>query len=161
MNSAVVSVFVAVEPTPAFELFTRDVDLWWKRGPAFRVGATRGFPNSELRFESGVGGRLVEIMEPEGASDGERWELGRVRVWEPGVRLVFEYRVPNFRPDESTEVEVRFEASAGGTQVTVEHRGWSGLRKGHPARHGLGDRQVEEQRGGWWLQQLQRYRARS
>ena len=41
---------------------------------------------------------------------------GRITAWEPGARLVFvDHR--------DTEVEVRFEAIASGTRVTLEHRG--------------------------------------
>ena len=47
-------------------------------------------------------------------------------AWEPGERLVFTWRQGNWPPGESTEVEVRFEGAAGGTRVTVEHRGWDG-----------------------------------
>ena len=51
-----VTTVVAVEPAEAFELFTADVDLWWRRGPRFRADGGRP---SVLRFEPGVGGRLV------------------------------------------------------------------------------------------------------
>ena len=29
---------VAVDPETAFQVFTDEVDLWWKRGPAHRFG---------------------------------------------------------------------------------------------------------------------------
>jgi len=81
-----------------------------------------------LRFEGSK--RLVEAFE------GKEREIGKVLVWEPGARLVFEWRAVNFVPGEVTEVEVRFEASNDGTQVSLEHRGWSKLRPDHPVRHG-------------------------
>lgn len=150
MTTASASVLVPLAPSAAFAAFTQDVDAWWKRGPAYRI---RG--DGPLRFEPGIGGRFVQVVDP---ATGEEWELGRIRVWEPGSRLVFDYRVPNFAADESTEVEVRFEARAGGTWVTVIHRGWEGLPQGHPARHGLGDAEVVRERAGWWMRQLRSLR---
>lgn len=151
-DAAVASVLVAVDPAAAFELFTRDIDAWWKRGPAYRCGGER----SELRFEPGPAGRLVEVLD---TATGEEWELGRVRVWEPGERLVLSWRIPNFTPDQSTEVEVRFEPRSGGTYVTVEHRGWDGIPPGHPAYHGRAAAEACRERGDLWLKQLRALRA--
>lgn len=127
-ETARVITFVEVSPQDAFEVFTDEVDLWWRRGPRFRGGG----PDSELCFESdGRGRRLIER-----GKDGV-FEIGRVQVWEPGKRLVLEYRLRNFAPNERTEVEVRFEEQGRGTRVVLEHRGWEALRPEHPARHGL------------------------
>lgn len=154
MNSdhVTTSVYVEVEPQRAFEIFTEDVDLWWKHGPAYRFG---GVNEGTLRFEPGIGGRLVETMK-----DESEWEVGRITVWEPGARLVFGYRIPNFRAGESTEVEVLFEPAGEGTQVTLTHRGWESVPKGHPARHGASVEEHQRQRGQWWLDQLRSYRQR-
>ena len=56
-----------VDTVSAFEVFTEDVDSWWLRGPAFRVDARR---EGVLRFEPGVGGRLVEVFEGEASLAG-------------------------------------------------------------------------------------------
>ena len=126
-----VTTLVAVDPAAAFAVFTGETDRWWRRGPRFRFGGeTRGV----LSFEPGPGGRLLERYGDAGA---EVFEVGRVLVWEPGSRLVFQWRIRDFAPGECTEVEVRFEPAESGTRVTLEHRGWSGLRRDHPARHGL------------------------
>ena len=106
-NEPTVSVLVAVDPVTAFQVFTEEVDAWWKRGPAYRFG--KGL-SGVLRFEPGVGGRLVEEFD-----DGRSWEVGRVRAWEPGKHLLFEFRIPNFGPDQFTEVEVRWEEPLGET----------------------------------------------
>ena len=100
-----VTTIVAVDPATAFEVFTREIGLWW-----------RSDSGSGLRFE---GGRLL---------DGSR-EVGRVVEWKPGEWLVFGW-------DYGTEVEVRFEGVAGGTRVSLEHRGWEKVPANHPARHG-------------------------
>ena len=150
-----VTTSVGADPHTAFRIFTEEVDAWWRRGPANRFGGAR---EGRLRFEPGVGGRLVEAF---GDAPGDLYEVGRVRVWEPGARLVFEFRALAFEPGESTEVEVRFEADAGGTRVTLEHRGWGALRAGHPARHGLEGPALEGMLGLWWAEQLLGLRRRA
>lgn len=145
---------VRVPPDEAFAVFTDDVDAWWRRGPAYRFGGGR---EGTLRFEPGVGGRLVEAFD-----DGGEHEVGRIVAWEPGARLAFEFRPPNFAPDERTVVDVRFEPhGAAATRVLLEHRGWTGLPPRHPARHGLPDRDFLAQRGSWWIDQLRALRRRS
>lgn len=144
-DEAVVSIAVAVEPALAFEIFTEEIDLWWRRGRRYRVGgAHRGI----IRIEPHVGGRLFESFD-----DGERTrviETGRVLVWEPPARLVLEWRAVNFAPHERTEVEVLFAESGAGTLVTVRHRGWSAIRPDHPARHGMPVPEFIRTIGLWW-----------
>src|SRR6266850_1351361 len=48
-----VTTLVEVDPAEAFEVFTREIDAWWKRGPRYR------FASGALRFE----GRVVKIDE--------------------------------------------------------------------------------------------------
>ena len=141
-----VATTVKLDPAAAFALFTDEVDLWWQRGPVYRSKAKLG---SRMCFEPGVGGKLVEIDER-----GGRFEFGQVLVWQPGERLVLEWRGPNFRPGERTEVEVSFRAVAAGTRVTIEHRGWQAIRPDHPARHGLDPVTFLRMLGGWWQAQL-------
>jgi hypothetical protein len=140
---------VAVDPASALQVFTHEVDLWWKRGPKHRFGRGR---DGRLRFEPHVGGRLMEVFDE---ARGDVYEIGRVRVWEPGARLVFEFRALAFVPGESTEVEVRFEPVESGTRVTLEHRGWGRLRADHPARHGLEGEAFGSMIGLWWAELLQ------
>lgn len=148
-ETARVTTFVQVTPSAAFEVFTSEVDLWWRRGPRFRGGG----PASELLFEEDrEGRRLIE------RAGSEVFEMGRVRVWEPGKRLVLDYRLRNFAPGEKTEVEVRFEASGEGTRVILEHRGWAAIHEGHPARHGLSGEAFSSMIGLWWGDVLTSYR---
>lgn len=126
-DAVVVSVDVAVDPEAAFDVFTREIDSWWKTGPRYRFIAPW---NGQMRFEPGVGGRLLEVC------DLATFEVGKVLIWQPGKRLVFAWVLPNFDAGQSTEVEVRFEKSSGGTRVTLEHRGWDSLPEDAPARHG-------------------------
>ena len=69
---------------------------------------------------------------------------------EPGARLGFEWRAVNFKPGETTFVDVLFERSNSGTLVTVRHHGWEGIREGHPARHGLVGAPFARMMGMWW-----------
>jgi len=119
MTSATAAVEVHCGPDAAFKIFTADIGVWWKRGTNYWNDPDAGL---ELRFEPQVGGRLLEVHDLE---SGEGFEIGRVLIWEPGKRLVFTWRQDDWAPSESTDVEVRFEATERGTLVTVEHGGWN------------------------------------
>jgi uncharacterized protein YndB with AHSA1/START domain len=149
-GTARVTTFVAVAPRDAFEVFTDEIDRWWGQGPRYRAPRGAGV----LSFRGGANRALVETY-----ADGAVREIGRVLVWQPSERLVFEWRNSNFAPREVTEVEVVFEARNGGTRVTLEHRGWDALPKDHPARHGeIDDAVVVARIGSWWGQLLTYFR---
>ena len=76
-DSASVSVRVDGSAELAFKVFTDDVDLWWKRGIAYRVA---GKKPSTMRFEGELGGRLV-------ARHGLEQQFGQLA---PGVLDVFD-----------------------------------------------------------------------
>jgi hypothetical protein len=155
-QALVVSIEVAALPQLAFDVFTSQIDTWWLRGPKHRFRAPW---NGTLVFEPGPTGRLLEQY-----ADGTTFVIGRVVQWRPGERLVLNWHLPSFTDAESTEVDVRFEATADGTRVSVEHRGWSGLRDDHPARHGQHGRDFEYMKASLWadnLGALRRYIART
>jgi len=110
------SVDVSLDPATAFEVFTEEIGRWWRPGPQ---NWNNRFRAVGIRIEPGVGGRWLEVHDdPEGV-----FECGRITVWEPPSRFVFLYQDVGHDID-GTEVEVRFEALAGRTRVTIEHRGW-------------------------------------
>jgi hypothetical protein len=148
-----VSIRLKVTPAVAFDLFTRKVDDWWRRGPKYRMG-----PQSRLCFEPGAGGRLIEIYDE---AAGDLFEIGRILVWRPGERLVFEWRPPNFTADQVTEVDIGFIAIEGGTRLTLEHRGLGALPPDHPARHGMEDRRFLLIHARWWEDQFEAFRRAS
>lgn len=150
-NQVRVTVGVAVPPPLAFEVFTQEIDLWWRRGPQYRQ--TSG-PRALMAIEPRAGGRVFEQGDP----DAPVQEVGRVLAWEPPHRLVFTWRAANFAPLEHTEVDVRFEPSAQGTTVTVTHRGWAALRADHPVRHGQASAAFLRRLGLWWGGLLAAYR---
>ncbi len=143
-DSVTVTTVVAVDPATAFEVFTDEIDAWWKTGPRYRVENKR---KSSMRFTGGAGGRLLEEYD---AAGGDAFEHGRVLVWEPADRLVFQMGGRDFKPGQSTEVEVRFEPIDEGTRVTVEHRGWDSLPKDSPIWHGLEGPAFISMMGVWW-----------
>jgi uncharacterized glyoxalase superfamily protein PhnB len=105
--STSVSVSVPVDPKTAFMAFTEELDKWWVRGPInyFDSGRAVG-----MRCEPGVGGRLIEMYDE---ATGEGLELGRITVWEPGVRLAWTSSV------DDVEIDIRFERIPAGTEVTL------------------------------------------
>jgi uncharacterized protein YndB with AHSA1/START domain len=154
-DQAVVSVLVKVEPAEAFRIFTEEIDCWWRGGLKYRIGRKR----SVVHLEPKLGGRLFESFE---TAAGEKVkETGRVTCFEPPTRLVLEWRAVNFAPQERTEVEVLFEASASGTLVTVCHRGWSKIRADHPVRHGADVPAFIRNMAMWWADLLTSLRERT
>lgn len=142
---ATVTVVVRAEVGLAFQVFSEEIDTWWRTGPRFRIGRRAV---GRLTFEAGVGGRLFETYET--AAGTKTHVSGNVTVWEPPRRLAFEWRGVNFRPDESTLVEVEFEPLGDNTRVTLRHSGWSRLPDDHPVRHGLAGATFIREIGMWW-----------
>jgi uncharacterized protein YndB with AHSA1/START domain len=138
-SAVLVAIRVKASPARAFEAFTREIGLWWRPGQLFPA-TPQG--DGVLSFE---GGRLVTKL-PNGAVR----EIGAVLDWAPGERLRFSWRPASFTPEQSTEVEVRFEAVGDETRVTVEHRGWSEIPEQHAARHGFPDRPFLMRAAEWW-----------
>jgi hypothetical protein len=118
-----VSVEVDVDPATAFSVFTDEIDAWYKKDRYTLYDHER---TVELRFEPGVGGRLMDVYD-EATGDGR--EMGRITAWEPGRRLVFV-------DQRETEVEVTFEpVGDDATRVTLEHRGLERLPDEEAERH--------------------------
>lgn len=157
-DSAAASVYVAVGIEDAFEVFTAEIDLWWRHGRKFRIA---GKGPGRIVFEQRMGGRLFETVE---LASGERtFQVGTVVEWEPPRRVSLEWRGLNFAPHEKTLIEVTFTPMGEGTMVRVEHRGWSALPDDHPARHGLVGASFSRMIGMWWgdlLTSLREHTAR-
>ena len=150
-SKVLVSLRVAATPERAFAVFTEEIGRWWQPNLLFRF--TPRAPGV-LAFEPGPGGALLETF-----SDGQVFEIGRITVWEPGVRLAFTWRQASFAPGQTTDVDVRFEPVGTETRVTVEHRGWDRVPQGHVARHGFPDGIFLQRHGEWWQALLRSYRA--
>jgi len=145
------SVFVDAPPDIAFEVFTAQIDSWWRHGMKFRSGAR---DVSVLHLEPRLGGRLFEtIAAPDGGA-GHVVQTGTVTEWAPPRALRIEWRGVNFAPHEKTVVSVTFEPCRDGTQVTLVHAGWASLPHDHPVRHGQAVRPFIAGMGMWWADQM-------
>ena len=116
------SLRVACTPERAFELFTAKIGTWWPTH-SHSIG---GEQVVGVVFEGRLGGRIFERH-----SDGGEGEWGQVLEWDAPHRFVMSW-YPGHDPDESTELEVRFEPDGDGARVELEHRGWE--RRGQRAR---------------------------
>ena len=143
MSSRVmVALRIAATPERVFEAFTREIHLWWRPNQLFRF--TPAGPGT-LAIEPREGGRFTETQ-----ADGTVFEIGRVTLWEPGTRLGLTWRQASFTEDQSTYVEVRFDAVGAETRVTVEHQGWDSVPAPHVARHGMANLVFLQYHGEWW-----------
>lgn len=143
---------VPADPMRTFEVFTQEIALWWQPSELFQVSHAG---DGRLAFEPGAGGRLFTTFD-----DGSTFEIGRVSVWEPGKRLVFAWRQASFSAEQSTEVEVRFEAAGEETRVSVEHRAWDAIPRQAAARHGFPLQATLERAAEWWRGSLGALRGR-
>ena len=147
-----VSIRVAVTPERAFDVFTREIDQWWRATPLFLFSS---HSPGVLSFEQHLGGRLIERCD-----DGTQFEIGRILEWVPGERLAFTWRQASFAEDQMTEVEVRFDAIGDQTRVTVEHSGWDSVPQEHVARHTFPNAVFLQRHGEWWQALLRSLQGR-
>jgi uncharacterized protein YndB with AHSA1/START domain len=143
-----VALRVPADPLQAFDAFTQHIAAWWQPSGLFQI-TSHG--DGRLCFEPGPHGRLVTQLDT-----GELFEIGRVSVWEPGRRLVFAWRQASFGPEQSTEVEVTFEAAGDETRVAIEHRAWDTIQQTHVARHGFPEPVTLRHVADWWRASLAR-----
>lgn len=139
---------VAAPREIAFEVFTAEIDRWWRHGRKYRCAEP-----STMALEPRVGGRLTETFEAEGGA--KRRVVGEVIEWRPPSKVVLTWRAASFEDaDPSTVVEVTFDRAIGhsgeGTLVTLEHKDWSKVRPDHPARHGQPPAAFIAATASWW-----------
>ena len=152
-SKTIVALRVKATSGRAFDVFVREIGLWWRPNDLFRFAAG---PPGPLSFEPWLDGRLIESD-----AEGHAFEIGRITRWAPGERLVFTWRQANFAPDQVTEVEVRFEPLGEETRVTVEHSGWDRIPADHPARHGFPETPFLTRHAEWWRDLLASFARRA
>jgi uncharacterized protein YndB with AHSA1/START domain len=139
-SRVMIALRVRATPQRAFEAFTAEIGQWWKPNSLFaftpREPGVLSFEGADRLIETRAGGKVFEV--------------GKVKVWDPGVRLVFGWRQATFTPDMATEVEVLFEAVGEETRVTVNHVGWDSVPTEHVAKHGFPDQVFLARHGEWW-----------
>jgi hypothetical protein len=102
------TVTLACDPARAFALFTEHAGQWWPEERRHTADSA-----STIRMEAS--GRFYERAE-----DGTEVELGVVRVFDPPAHLALDW-FPGSGKLHPTHVDIRFEAVAAGTLVTVTH----------------------------------------
>lgn len=128
-----------------FDVFTLEIDAWWRRGRAFRVGGKHEGP---LHLVPQLGGRVYQQY---GENGGSAHEIGVITAWDPPRHFAFTWRAINFgEGDPATVVEVWFDAVEQGTRVTLVHRGFAALRDDHPVRHGAPPAEFIGTIASWW-----------
>ena len=154
-SRVLVALRVKASPRRAFDVFTQDIALWWQHKEFFKF--TPRSPGT-LAFEPPSGdnpGRLIETLK-----SGKIFEIGDVRVWVPGERLVVGWRQATFPAGLETEVEVRFEPIGDETRITVEQRGWDRVPATHVAKHGHPEALFMRRQGEYWTELLEAVAAR-
>jgi len=140
-------VVVDASPEEAFQIFTDEIGLWWRRDTPYWNDRERGL---SVRIEAGVGGRFLEVYD---LQTGTGFEVGRVTAWEPGERLVFSWTQVGWPEQASTVVEITFEPAADGTLVRLEHTGFDTVGAGADefrAGYASGWREVL----GWFVERV-------
>jgi hypothetical protein len=150
-SKVLVSLRVPVEPLVAFAAFTDEIGSWWRSSGLFALTAEG---DGTLAFEPRAGGRLWTTL-----ASGTQFEIGRISLWEPGARLIFSWRQASFAPEQSTEVEVRFEGVGDETRISVEHRAWDTIPQNHVARHGFPEASTLQHVARWWRSSLDALKA--
>lgn len=142
LEPVVREVTVPAPPEAAFRRFTEGIGEWWPLA-THSVGEETA---ETVTFPGQTGGQIVERTR-----GGAEHVWGTVTAWEPPGRVVFTWH-PGRAAETAQEVEVTFEADAGGgTRVTLVHGGWERLGEGAAEQR---DRYVS----GWKLV-LERYAA--
>jgi uncharacterized protein YndB with AHSA1/START domain len=109
VNSIEKTVVVRAAPERAFAIFTDRITDWWP--PTHRLG---GDPSGTVHLQQS--GRFFER-----ASDGQEFEMGRVRVWQPPELVMLDFYLGT-GPDNPTSVSITFAPEGEDTRVSVEHR---------------------------------------
>ena len=132
---------VAAPQDDAFDVYTRRIDRWW---PASHTQTGRS--DLLIVLEGRAGGRIFERT-----PEGDEFDWGRVRVWEPPARLVYSWHLRR-PPAEATEVEILFRSIGdAATRVEIEHRGWE--------RAGAEGQTWRDRNAGGWATLLPHYEA--
>jgi uncharacterized protein YndB with AHSA1/START domain len=108
------TVMISLNPEAAFARFTEGIASWWPMA-THSVGEKE---TESVILEGRIGGRFYERQ-----LGGKTSDWGTVTAWDPPRLVAFTWH-PGRGPDTAQNVEVRFRAASGGTEVEVIHRDW-------------------------------------
>jgi uncharacterized protein YndB with AHSA1/START domain len=117
-------IVVDAPPERAFRIFTDEIGFWWRRNTPYWNDAERGL---YIRIEPGVGGRFLEVYDPESENG---FEVGRVTAWEPGERLGLTWTQVGWPDGVATDIDVTFEPAGDGTLVRISQTGFERVGAG-------------------------------
>lgn len=120
------AVHVPLAPEDAFDLFTRQLAVWW---PLVSHSCS-GRRDAVVRFEPREGGAVTEF-EPDGTAHA--W--GVLTEWAPPRAFAMHWH-PGQPAEAATRLRVSFVADGEGTRVQVHHAGWAARGDGAAAVHG-------------------------
>jgi hypothetical protein len=155
-SRVIVALRVKASALRAFEVFTQEINSWWRPNQLFSfTPRSPGVLAIEAPNAEGKGGRFTETL-----PNGTVFEIGVIKVWAPGERLVLGWRQATFAPGQDTEVEITFEPVGDETRVTVEHRGWDTVPADHVAKHTFPEAIFMRRHAEWWRDLLDAMAAR-
>lgn len=108
---------VSLSVEAAFRRFTEQIAAWWPM-ETHSVGEKE---TVAVTFEDQVGGTIFETMR-----NGETSVWGTVLAYDAPSLVRFTWH-PGREPSTEQEVEVRFDATDDGTEVTLTHSNWEQL----------------------------------
>jgi len=123
---------VALAPTVAFDLFTRQIARWWP----FRGHSCYDDDAADVQFDARAGGAVTEV-----ARDGQRMAWGTITDWSPPDGFEMRWH-PGLDASQATVLRVRFVAVGRGTEVSVHHGGWDARGEHAAAKR-------DQYNGGW------------
>jgi len=99
---------VPLSPAEAFDLFLRQIDLWWPKDSHAPLG-----PDAEIKVEAHKGGRIIEV-----GPNGTKNLWGRIIGWDPDRFLAFTW-FPEDDEDSAKVVSVAFHPTDTGTRLDL------------------------------------------
>ena len=118
-------VVLGCDAAEAFEAFTDRISDWWPEAYTPDPDAFDG-----VVIQPAVGGRVLMRM-----ADGTELDIGEVTAWDPGRMYAQTWTLAQ-DPDSPSSLTVRFNDTAAGSEVVVEHGGWHEGNAAHREKFG-------------------------
>jgi uncharacterized protein YndB with AHSA1/START domain len=126
--SVIKTIDVTCSADAAFTIFTRDISSWWPKDK-HSVSAMGGQVAREVTLDARLGGQVIEIDHK-----GDQILWGTISAFDEGQRISINWHIGK-PADQATSVDVRFESTASGARVVLEHSGWEALGDEGQANH--------------------------